>query len=926
MYLLWKFIFVVCFFQGWAFASLCERTFSDPESFTKAMTEGLVLREGQDPLMAFYLKSNTPYPSEDGGRNLNDVLGILESYPELSKPFLREQVLEFAVTEKKSPKSLKNFVRSFNSSEARIRNNLFQIEANLGFWMKMLGFPPSIPTAVSKEHKKTLKKQQQRDFIAWLDTTPLNQDTRDFIKDSSKPYRERTITLYKALEQIRADFVTSDTEAKAVGQAMADLVHIAGFGNDNYKALLKSSDPTQSYEALRNILNERDRLAFDLGFEGHFKEMKEKLGSKIPEESKVLQQIAEDIQNQPHTIKGTEVWRLRQLSLQEAPFRGCFGGDCATRTYFEKALDPNFLYFTLTDGQNRSSGQVTVVLGSATNEQGQKVKTAFVDKIQGVSPERLEAMLEGIRLSLTDKGYVLGLPKDVGDGHIGLANEPLTEAYVESNILPKLYKSLEDFRPHKHEYEFLLDNDGYSQSYKKLPLLVFEGITLKDVKIQVGSFPKPELASPSLSIRSLYEPILRLKDSTKEEEQLRFLSHLPVMFDIEELGLSRQYVEEHVDFVLNNKGFSFKVRKKALYISFQLQLWPDDYTVQRLTYLNNIMALFSKQEQQVLTGEMSNWKNTTDWRKSAIKELMLSLFWSFLNPSVIRNRMGNRGQILTALHNKLFDKDFMLIELVQSQGYIKEVEGLLKIGADPNSKDTYGKPILVEAVEQGHADVVSLLLKAGADPNSKDTYGKPILVEAVEQGHADVVSLLLKAGADPNSKDTYGTPALVRASDNGQTEIVSLLLKAKADPNNIEDQYGYTGLWLASSEGQTEIVSLLLKAGADPNSKDTQGKSALIEAVEQGHADVVSLLLKAGADPNSKDTYGTPALVRASENGQTEIVSLLLKAGADPNSKDTQGKSALIEAVEQGHADVVIVVKSRGRPQFQRYIRNTGFG
>ena len=70
--------------------------------------------------------------------------------------------------------------------------------------MKMLDFPSvDINPSLNKEQKKALKKQQQEDFIEWLNTTPLNQDTRDFIKDTSKPYLERTIALYRALEKIR---------------------------------------------------------------------------------------------------------------------------------------------------------------------------------------------------------------------------------------------------------------------------------------------------------------------------------------------------------------------------------------------------------------------------------------------------------------------------------------------------------------------------------------------------------------------------------------------------------------------------------------------------------------------------------------------------------------------------------------------------
>ena len=503
MRLLLKFIFglwcLLCL-QGLAWAGPCEEVvFSNPTDFAKAMTEGLSLRggtrvadparhnEGQESLFELYNQYAYPYPHKSEGRSLNDVFRILEDYPELliSKPLLREQILEFSLKERDNPQSLKSFVHSLTRSAGQIRNNLFQIEANLGFWIKMLNFSSTDisrtdisrtdtsrvdisslkkreaeqpnhqggtenntallnkeaigphSSSLSKQEKKALKQKQnqkqKKDFVVYLNTTALNKEARDFIKDTSQPYRERAIVLYKALEEIHnslslaqksqpADtpFVPSGRAGSAprvpsantaviftnqpafpssaqshnrqntgtpfvpagqtlpashsaVGQAMAELVHTVGFGNTAlWVASLKSKDPTQSYEALRKILNERDILAVDLGFEGHFAEMTKKFNAKIEDTDPQLKQIEKDIQNQPYTIKGTEVLRLRALSLQESPFRSCMGGDCATGSYFAKALDPNFVYFTFTNNKHESSGVVTVVLGYALNQNGQK--------------------------------------------------------------------------------------------------------------------------------------------------------------------------------------------------------------------------------------------------------------------------------------------------------------------------------------------------------------------------------------------------------------------------------------------------------------------------------------------------------------------------------------------------------------------------
>ena len=794
-------LIVVFFFSHkGAFATLCEEVaFSDPESFASAMTKGLTLREGQGLLMALYLKNKTPYPPEGMIQTLlEDVLRILDSYPEFAKPLLREQVLEFPLIERESPESLKNFVRSFTRSAGRIRNNLFKIEANLGFWMTMLGFS---------------KNTEKNSFITWLNTTPLDQKTRDFIKDPAKPYKERAVALYRALEEMRkaetADSRGDNNQVvQRIGQAMANLVYTVGFGNEILKAELKSPDPAQSYSALREILNEQDRLAFDLGFEGHFKELKESLGANIHEESKVLTQIAEDIQIQPRTIKGKEVLRLRVLSEQESPFRGCFGGDCSSQSYFEKALDPNFLYFTLTDSQHKSFGQMTLVLGEAENTKGQKVKTAFLDKIQGVSPERLKPMLEGIRLTLKEKGYVLAIPKDIGDFTNGIANESLIRYYVQSNILPLMTESLKGFKPHKHKHNSLF-YQGASRADDKLDLWKFEKIQEESyVKIQLGEIHSPKLLMTDVSVRSLYTPVLSLKNSRREEEQTRFLDNLVTLSQIKELGLSENEVREHLKFVLKDTHFSFQVRKKAFFTLIQFEMHKSEVPVfwpvfpQKTDYF---LAHFSDKEIVALIGEMSNWKNTFGYKHTFIKHLNYNIENQETFLAVINN--------LDTLWGKIWDRNILLFDAVQKRDK-NAVNKLLDKEADLNAKNEFDDTPLIVAVSNQYKQIVQILLERGADPNITNDYGYTALIVAVEKGNHEMVQILLEKGADPNITNDYGYTALIVAVEKGNHEMVQMLLEKGADPNNTN---GKNPLTFAIKRGYKQIVQTLLKKGANPN-------------------------------------------------------------------------------------------------------------
>ena len=267
-------VFCLCFLPGLAPAGPCEEVaFSDPESFAKAMTEGLVLREGQDSLMNLYLTSKTPYPNSARGKSLSSVFEVLNYYPELSKPLLRERILEFPITQKESPPSLSHFIASFRKSTGQIRNNLFQIEANLGYWMKMLDFAPAgrvkekvQPSNSAKRKREHKGNKSKKTFYPNLNTTALNEKTRLLVQDPSQPYRERTIALYRVLDEIKSSYLSNPEVARRLSQAMAYLVHTVGFGNPMWNQALRSSDPKESFQALRHILNERDIVAFGAGF------------------------------------------------------------------------------------------------------------------------------------------------------------------------------------------------------------------------------------------------------------------------------------------------------------------------------------------------------------------------------------------------------------------------------------------------------------------------------------------------------------------------------------------------------------------------------------------------------------------------------------------------------------------------------------
>ncbi len=847
--------FLLVFFQSMSYAMSCEEAFSDsgemfsnPSSFAEAMTRGLVLREGQDDLFKFYLKNWTPY-SENGRAGLQSVFDILKQNPSLSKIPLRDYIFEFATVRKERPQSLVNFITSFKSKSNRIQNNLFHIEANLGFWIKMFRGQEQNPKAEKKALREK-RKQERQDFIAWLDTTSLNKELRDFIKNPQQPYRERVIALYKALAEVRSDFLNAEQKAnetspegsyekiiQRISQAMVDLIYTSGFGNKAWMEALKDANPQENLNALRNLLIERDNIAFELGFMGHFAELVESLKAKVPNDAELLSKITEDVRSQPHTIEGTEVLRLRRLSLQESPFRSCMGGDCATNTYFGRALDPNFLYFTLTDSWHRSSGHITVVLGEALNSEGQKVKTAFVDKIQNMDTQRLKALLEGVRLSVLEQGYVLALPKVIG-GENGLSNEYLINNYVGSSILPELRRSLTGFKPHDHGLSFF-GPVRYSRAYSNLELLEFEGVGLELVKIRPGDVPTHKQASSGLNVRSLYQRILSFKESNKDAKQLEFLSNFLILREV--FSFSTSFSREHLYFVMRSKHFSFQVRKRAFYTLIELEprlqaeekgqtvLERWDFSFFKRVISDEGGLFFSESERRALLGEMSNWKNTTDYRREFIRKFSDSEFV---------DSAYELSQILDhSLWGRILDKGYMLQQSLDGviafqKGRLEQSGGrekykdimllLLERGADLNQRRGFGYTALMRAVQNNTIEVMQLLLEKGADPNIRNNYGETAFILAVRAENIEVMQLLLEKGADPNVRNNYGNTALIEAVRSEYVDIIRFLLEKGADPN-VRNNTGHTALtWATQSKNIgvvrfREIVNLLIDGGADSN-------------------------------------------------------------------------------------------------------------
>jgi hypothetical protein len=151
----------------------------------------------------------------------------------------------------------------------------------------------------------------------------------------------------------------------------------------------------------------------------------------------------------------------------------------------------------------------------------------------------------------------------------------------------------------------------------------------------------------------------------------------------------------------------------------------------------------------------------------------------------VRQRLNESGND----HVTLLDfATFRATEQENPKQAMRCMELLLANGATTQTTDTARIPTQIWVSRQGSAAVLELLLKKGADPNARNSYGAPILFSTIdyETDRFLKVKVLLEQGANPNSiHPDYGWMGhyspLLYAANNQAWDVCQLLLERGAD-------------------------------------------------------------------------------------------------------------------------------------------------
>jgi ankyrin repeat protein len=244
---------------------------------------------------------------------------------------------------------------------------------------------------------------------------------------------------------------------------------------------------------------------------------------------------------------------------------------------------------------------------------------------------------------------------------------------------------------------------------------------------------------------------------------------------------------------------------------------------------------------------------------------------------------------------------------------------------------------LIAAAQNGNVDGVKRLLADGANVETLDRYGRPLLDVATACGQTEVVKILLTAGANANAGTGNRKTALHIAAAYGKTDIVKALLAAGAGID-VADEDGNSPLHIAvTNPTSRQIVKDLIDAGAKVDAVNKNGMQPIHLAARYAEADTVQTLLAAGAKSDAVDLHGLRPLHFAVKGGAqrinvsrilgnkghnltrllygweyTLVAKVLLSNGASLDVADKTGKRPIDYASESDFSEMIEVLIAAG--------------
>lgn len=182
------------------------------------------------------------------------------------------------------------------------------------------------------------------------------------------------------------------------------------------------------------------------------------------------------------------------------------------------------------------------------------------------------------------------------------------------------------------------------------------------------------------------------------------------------------------------------------------------------------------------------------------------------------------------------------------------------------------------------------VLEASADSvNTIDSRGRTPLHWAVLCDDDSATQQLLNYGADPNIIDREGFAAIDHVTG---LLVCTMLLEAKANLHKPSLLNKRCALQQAlKRNAPVETIEILITAGGGIDLSDTQGGTALLNAMYYGDTEIIAILISYGANVNATTTSSRQNSIKfAAVFDRSDVLPLLLNSGADYTALDIHGQ------------------------------------
>uniref|UniRef100_A0ABI7XVT9 Ankyrin repeat domain 55 n=1 Tax=Felis catus TaxID=9685 RepID=A0ABI7XVT9_FELCA len=281
--------------------------------------------------------------------------------------------------------------------------------------------------------------------------------------------------------------------------------------------------------------------------------------------------------------------------------------------------------------------------------------------------------------------------------------------------------------------------------------------------------------------------------------------------------------------------------------------------------------------------------------------MMRQATMDFSTPSVFDQQKGDSSE----------EVDLTMVYQAASNGDVNALTSVIR--EDPSILeccDSEGCTPLMHAVSGRQVDTVKLLLKMGANINMQDAYGRTSLCLATYLGWLEGCVSLLRNGAKHNIPDKNGRLPLHAATAEPDVRLLTVLVQ-QSNLSEINHQ--------DNESGNRILCSIILSHHQGPsiiNYDDESGKTCVHIAAAAGFSDIINELARVPeCNLQALDVDDRTPLHWAAAAGKADCVQSLLELGMDGNLRDTKESTPLAYALYCGHTACVQLLSQESRTE-----------